>query len=233
MFGQRGEQLKLGHGQGVAGIRDPGAAAQGTAQPGDCLGQAVRSQASLSAASVAGSPGAHRLPPAGPGAPCPALVPGQSPAHAIASATAANTAIDNPSPRRGAPRLHRHAGPASRRPRAARRRSLGSCSPSRLPPQGPVTGVPWFRRRPPELQMPGQRRCTDTSQRAAAACQPPPAGNRAAPATAHPRPIGVPRWRRSAGRLSAGMQPRGVNRVPVDVPGNRVGGHSGRCADRT
>ena len=53
MLGQRRQQLQLSHGQSVAGIGDPGAAAQGTALPGNRLGQAVRPQASLSAALAA------------------------------------------------------------------------------------------------------------------------------------------------------------------------------------
>ena len=41
MLGQRGQQFQLGHGQRVAGVGDPGAAAQRPAQPGDALGQPV------------------------------------------------------------------------------------------------------------------------------------------------------------------------------------------------
>jgi len=47
MLGQRREQLKLGDGQRIARIGDTGAAPQGTAQPGDPPGQAIRLAGSL------------------------------------------------------------------------------------------------------------------------------------------------------------------------------------------
>ena len=61
MLGEGGEQLKLGHGEGIGRIGGPRTAAQRAAQPGDPLGQAVlRLRA---ARLVAGTAGAHRGPP--------------------------------------------------------------------------------------------------------------------------------------------------------------------------
>ena len=53
MLGERREQLKLGHGEGIAGIGDPGSAAQRAAQPGDPLGQPVSAAARLPVAGTA------------------------------------------------------------------------------------------------------------------------------------------------------------------------------------